>query len=149
MKVTDYEKTYKSVSNAVKDTQYLDAVVDFLRMQSEPLTCADIGEAIFGNKYSTDRCYPSRMGQMLHHLRVGGFVKVEEHKGDPIEVEVDGWIPEPNTYKEPPRITVHDDKGREFTINNPYYFGDYPRRGHWGRVKKTITPTIKTYIWIA
>lgn len=145
MKVTDYEKTYKSVSNAVKDTQYLDAVVDFLRMQSEPLTCADIGEAIFGNKYSTDRCYPSRMGQMLGHLRVGGFVKVEEHKGDPIEIEVGDWIYESDTNKEPPRITVHDDKGREYTMQNPNYKG----YRHWGMVKKTITPTIKTYIWIA
>ena len=55
MKVTDYEKTYKSVTNAVKDTQYLDAVIEFLRKQTEPVTCATIGKAVFGDKYSTWR----------------------------------------------------------------------------------------------
>lgn len=150
MEVTNYEKTYTSVAHAVKDTQYLEAVVEFLRKQSKPVTCATIGKAIFGDKYSTDRCYPSRMGQMLWHLRIGGFVKVEKHDGNPIEVEVWGWIPaEPKPCKEPPRITVHDEKGREFTINNPYYFGDYPPLGHYGMAKKTITPIIRTYTWIA
>ena len=42
MKVTDYEKTYVSVTNAVHDTKHLDAVVEFLRKQSEPVTCATI-----------------------------------------------------------------------------------------------------------
>lgn len=149
MKVTDYEKTYKSVSNAVKDTQYLDAVVDFLRKQNEPVTCATIGKAVFGDKYSTDRAYSSRMGQMLWHLRVGGFVKVEKHKGDPIEIEVGDWIVEPDANGEPPRVTVHDDKGREFTAKNPYYTGPYIPHEYWGTVKKTITPTIRTYTWIA
>ena len=70
---------------------------------------------------------------------------MEERKGDPIEIEVGDWIYESDINKEPPRIIVHDDKGREYTMQNPNY-KDYC---HWGMVKKTITPTIKTYIWIA
>ena len=151
MKVNDYEKTYSSVANAVKNTQYLDAVVEFLRKQSEPVTCADIGKAVFGNQYYS--CYKGKscqgmMGQMLRHLRKGGFIRVEERKGDPIEIEVDEFILDSDDNNEPPQITVYDEKGRKYVISNPNYF---PRRncGHWEVVKKTITTTIKTYIWVA
>ena len=151
MKVNDYEKTYSSVTNAVKNTKYLDAVVDFLRKQSEPVTCATVGKAVFGNQYSS--CYMGKscqgmMGQMLRHLRQGGFIRVEERKGDPIETEVDEFILDSDDNNEPPQITVYDEKGRKYIISNPNYF---PRRncGHWGVVKKIITPTIKTYIWVA
>lgn len=152
MKVADYEKTYASVTNAVNNTEHLDAVVEFLRNQSEPVTCAAIGEAVFGDQYHSyymGKSCQGRMGQMLRHLRRGGFIKMEERKGDPIEIEVEDWISEPDTHGEPPTIVVHDDKGREYTINNPNYAGGWHRRGHWGVVKKTITPTIKTYIWVA
>jgi len=152
MKVADYEKTYVSVTNAVNDTEHLEATVEFLRKQSEPVTCATIGEAVFGDKYHDyywGKCCQSRMGQMLRHLRRGGFIKMEERKGDPIEIEVEGWISEPDVHGEPPTITVHDDKGREYIIKNPNYGGDWHRRGYWGMVKKTITPTIKTYTWVA
>ena len=152
MKVTDYEKTYVSVTNAVHDTQHLDAVVEFLRGQSEPVTCATIGKAVFGDQYHSyymGKSCQGMMGQMLRHLRRGGFIKMEQHKGDPIEIEVEDWISDPDVHGEPPMITVHDDKGREYTINNPNYNGGWHRRGHWGVVKKTVTPIIKTYIWVA
>jgi hypothetical protein len=45
-------------------------------------------------------------------------------------------------------LTVHDDKGREYRIDNPNYkpfFCD----GYWGKVKKSIPRTVKTYIWVA
>ena len=152
MKVTDYEKTYVSVTNAVHDTQHLDAVVEFLRKQSEPVTCAAIGEAVFGDKYHSNymgKSCQSMMGQMLRHLRRGGFIKMEERKGDPVEIEVEDFILYNNIVgNEPPTLIVHDDKGREYIINNPNYVA--PRRhGYWGMVKKTIIPTIKTYIWVA
>lgn len=151
MKVNDYEKTYSSVTNAVKNTKYLDAVVDFLRKQSEPVTCATIGKAVFGNQYSS--CYMGKscqgmMGQMLRHLRQGGFIRVEERKGDPIEIEDVELIPVNDANNEPPQITVYDEQGRKYVISNPNYVPSYSQ-GHWGVVKKTITPTIKTYIWVA
>jgi hypothetical protein len=152
MNANIYEKTYVSVKNAVHDTQHLDAVVEFLRKQSEPVTCATIGEAVFGDQYHSyymGKSCQGMMGQMLRHLRQGGFIKMEERKGDTIEIEVEGWISEPDVNGESPTIIVHDDKGREYTIKNPNYGGDWHRRGHWGMVKKTVTPTIKTYIWVA
>lgn len=151
MKANDYEKTYSSVTNAVKHTKYLDAVVDFLRKQSEPVTCATIGKAVFGNQYHS--CYMGKscqgmMGQMLRHLRQGGFIRVEERKGDPIEIEDVELIPVNDANNEPPQITVYDEQGRKYMISNPNYVPSYSQ-GHWGVVKKTITPTIKTYIWVA
>lgn len=151
MKVNDYEKTYSSVTNAVKNTKYLDAVVDFLRKQSEPVTCATIGKAVFGNQYYSSymgKSCQGMMGQMLRHLRQGGFIRVEERKGDPIEIEDVELIPVNDANNEPPQITVYDEQGRKYVISNPNYVPSYSQ-GHWGVVKKTITPTIKTYIWVA
>lgn len=153
MKVTEYEKTYASVSNAVNDVCHVEAVVEFLRKQTAPVTCAEIGNAVFGGVYSRSymsKSYAAQMGQVLRHLRKGGFIKVEERKGDPIEIEVEGYIYDNDDNGEPPMITVHDDKGREYRIQNPNYSGHWTRgHGHWGKVKKTVTPTIKTYLWVA
>ena len=150
MNANIYEKTYVSVKNAVHDTQHLDAVVEFLRKQSEPVTCAAIGEAVFGDQYHSyymGKSCQGMMGQMLKHLREGGFIKMEERKGDPIEIEVEDYIRDDDNSGEPPRITVYDKQGREYDIPNPRYVPC--GRGYWGMVKKTVTPTIKTYIWVA
>lgn len=148
-----YEKTYVSVKNAVHDTEYLGAVVEFLRKQSEPVTCATIGEAVFGDQYHSyymGKSCQGMMGQMLRHLRQGGFIKMEERKCDPIEIEVEEYIVPKDENGEPPMLTVHDEQGREFRIDNPNYNRmDAWQRGYWGKVKKTVTRTIKTYIWVA
>lgn len=153
MKVSKYEKTYVSVTNAVNDTEHLEAVVEFLRKQTNPVTCAEIGRAVFKdayNSYYMGKSCQGQMGQMLRHLRRGGFIKMEERKGDPIEIEVEEYIYDNDDSGEPPMITVHDDKGREYRIQNPNYNGRWTRgHGHWGKVKKTVTPTIKTYLWVA
>ena len=153
MKVTEYEKTYVSVSNAVNDVRHVEAVVEFLRKQTAPVTCTEIGNAVFGGVYSRSymsKSYAAQMGQVLRHLRKGGFIKVEERKGDPIEIEVEEYIYDNDGNGELPMITVHDDKGREYRIQNPNYSGHWSRgHGHWGKAKKTVTPTIKTYLWVA
>ena len=153
MKVADYEKTYVSVKNGLADTEYLDRLVDILRSNCEPMTCADLGYRVFGERYGSEymgKSLAGRMGQMLRHLRQGGFIKIEERKGDPIEIEVEEYIYDNDDNGEPPMITVHDDKGREYRIQNPNYSGHWSRgHGHWGKVKKTVTPTIKTYFWVA
>ena len=153
MKVADYEKTYVSVKNSLADTEYLDRLVNILRSNHEPMTCADLGYRVFGNRYGSEfmgKSLSGRMGQMLRHLRQGGFIKIEERKGDPIEIEVEEYIYDNDDNGEPPMITVHDDKGREYCIQNPNYSGHWSRgHGHWGKVKKTVTPTIKTYFWVA
>ena len=86
MNANIYEKTYVSVKNAVHDTQHLDAVVEFLRKQSEPVTCTAIGEAVFGDQYHSyymGKSCQGRMGQMLRHLRRGGFLKMEDARESP------------------------------------------------------------------
>lgn len=150
MKVTEYEKTYASVTSAVNDTEHLEAVVEFLRKQTNPVTCAEIGRAVFKdayNSYYMGKSCQGQMGQMLRHLRRGGFIKMEERKGDPIEIEYEGVIHDASD-NQPEYIRVHDDAGNEYQMPNPNY---RPRwcNGRWGIIKKTVTPTIKVYRWVA
>ena len=148
MVVNDYEKTYASVYDAVNDTKHLMAVVDFLRQQTKPVTCAEIGKAVFGECYCheyTDNSLSSRMGQMLRHLRKGGFIKVEMIDGAPVQVSSWGWV-EP-VDAPPKRIKVHDDEGHEYWIPNPKY--DYRcHSGDYKEIKKTIISKIKVYYWV-
>jgi len=150
MNVTKYEKTYASVSKAINDVCHLETVVEFLRQQTKPVTCAEVGNAVFGEEYSRSyrsRSYSAQMGQVLRHLREGGFVKVEKRNCDPIEIEVEECV-----YRDEngnlATIKVHDDEGNEYEIPNPKYHHSY-RNKHWEKVKKTVIPTVNTYIWVA
>lgn len=150
MKITEYEKTYVSVVNAINDTEHLAAAVDFLSQQTQPVTCAEVGRAVFGGAYSNSymsKSYAAQMGQILRHLRKGGFIKIEERKGDPIEIEVEEYVRRDENGN-PAVIKVHDDEGNEYEIPNPKYRASY-RNGRWEKVKKTVTPTVKTYLWVA
>ena len=147
MVVNEYEKTYVSVQKALWAIESLDAVVEFLRKQTSPVSCKEIGTAVFGPDYSRFRTYPVRMGKILSHLRRGNFIKMEKREGPPIEVEVMEFI-RTDKNEEPPMLTVHDEKGREFRISNPNYTLFF-RGGYWGKVKKSIPSTVKTYIWVA
>ena len=88
------------------------------------------------------------MGQILRHLRKGGFIKIEERKGDPIEIEVAEYVNRDENGN-PATIKVHDDEGNEYEIPNPKYRPSYWNNGRFEKVKKTVTPTIKTYLWVA
>lgn len=150
MKVTNYEKTYTSVTRAVNDTEHLEAVVEFMRKQTEPVTCGDIGRAVFKDAYDSyymGKSCKGQMGQMLRHLRKGGFIKVEERKGDPIEIEIETYV-HVDTEGNPQYIRVRDDEGNEYQMPNPKYCPSWCG-GRWAKVKKTVTPTIKTYLWVA
>jgi hypothetical protein len=147
MEANKYEKTYVSVENALRNVEYVEPVVEFLRKQTSPVSCKEIGTAVFGPEYSRHKTYPARMGQILRHLRQGNFIKMEKRDGDPIEIEVEDYVPCEDENGEPLMLIVHDDKGREYRIDNPNYRGG--RRYHWATVKKTITPTIKIYTWVA
>ena len=144
-----YEKTYVSVKNAVHDTEYLDRLVSILRFNREPMTCADLGHRMFGNRYGSEymgKSLSGRMGQMLRHLRQSGFIKVDEIDGDPVEVSSWEWVDAPDAP--PSKICVHDDEGNEYWIANPKY--DYRRHGgNYEEVKKTIVPKVKVYLWVA
>lgn len=150
MITTKFEDTYSCVNAAKADIEKLAAVVDFLRAQTAPITCREIGMAIFGNDYIQGyhkRSLSCRMGQMLHHLHKGGFIKVEEVKGEPMEIEVEEYVRKDDKGNRP-KLLVHDDEGNSYIIDNPNY--RYGRSyGNWEKVKKTITPTYKVYSWVA
>lgn len=144
-----YEKTYVSVTNAVHDTEYLDRLVNILRSNREPMTCADLGHRVFGDQYHSyymGKSCQGRMGQMLRHLRQGGFIKIDLIDGDPVEVSSWEWV---DAVGAPPsKIKVHDEDGNEYLIANPKY--DYRcHGGNYEEVKKTIIPKVKTYLWVA
>ena len=144
-----YEKTYVSVKNAVHDTEYLDRLVSILRDNRKPMTCADLGHRVFGNRYGSEymgKSLSGRMGQMLRHLRQSGFIKVDEIDSAPVKVLCWEWV---DPVDAPPsKIKVHDDVGNEYWIANPKY--DYRRHsGHYEEVEKTIIPKVKTYLWVA
>lgn len=149
MTTNTYEKTYVSVKNAVADTEHLDRLVRIMRNCREPMTCADLGRCMFGESYNTQsmgKSLSGRMGQMLRHLRQGGFIKIEMIDGTPIQVSAWEWV-EPVSAP-PKKIKVHDDEGNEYLIPNPKY--DYRcHGGDYKEVKKTIIPKIKTYLWVA
>ena len=143
-----YEKTYVSVKNAVHDTEYLDRLVNILCSNREPMTCADLGHRVFGDQYHSyymGKSCQGRMGQMLRHLRQGGFIKVDLIDGTPVEVSSWEWV---DAVGAPPaKIKVHDEDGNEYLIANPKY--DYRcHGGNYEEVKKTIIPKVKTYLWI-
>lgn len=142
MITTKFEDLYSCVDTAKANTEKLAAVVDFLSKQTEPLTCKEIGVAVFGEVYTNSylsRSYGSRMGQMLKHLRQGGFITVEERIGEPTTIEVQEWIAQ-DSKDAPLTITIHDDEGN--THQRKY------QRGYWGPVKKTIIPKTKFYKWV-
>lgn len=152
MITTKFEDTYTCVDTAKARTEKLAAVVDFLRAQTAPLTCREIGMAIFGNDYIQGyhkRSLSCRMGQMLKHLRRGGFVKVEEVKGEPIEVEHEEYVRNADNEGNPPYIKVHDDEGNTYDFPNPKFDRTKFYGGVWVTVKKTVIPKVKVYQWVA
>lgn len=145
-----YEKTYVCVRKSEKATEKLDDVVAFLRRADHPMTCKEIGIAVFGEKYASNygsHPYAARLGQMLRHLREGGFVKYAEADGEPVQVTNMEYV-RVDENDNTATIRVHDDEGNTYEIPNPKY--TYGRtRGRWVEVTKTITPKIKVWSWVA
>ena len=146
-----YEKTYVSVKNGLADTEYLNRLVEIMRANHEPMTCADLGRHVFGERYNNKYECSSlrvRMGQMLKHLRQGGFIKVDLVDGTPVTITHMGYIEPQGADVEPAYIKVYDGKGREYNIPNPNYRPSWAR-GTWGEITETITPKIKVWCWVA
>ena len=80
----------------------------------------------------------------MKHLFEGGFVGRKLIDGEPIETTHRDWM-EVDANNEPRYITVHDDKGRSYEINNPRF--KYYDRYIPIEKKETITPKIKVYFW--
>lgn len=138
-----YEDLYVSVKTARENTADLHRVIEVLFAASKPLTCHDIGFAIWGPAYLDNRRCAGHMGQMLKHLRKGGFIRMEEVDGEPVEVEYEEYIREDDEGN-PATIRVHDDAGNEYQMPNPKYRPSYGG-GKWYKLKRTVTPRIKVY----
>lgn len=143
MITTNYEDTYVSVQQARWDVIDLGLVMEVLSKASAPMSCRDIGFAIWGVGYLDNRRRAAHMGQMLKHLRQGKFIRMEEVDGEPVEVEYEEYI-RTDDEGNPATIRVHDDAGNEYQMLNPKYRPSYGS-GKWQKIKKTVTPRIKVY----
>ena len=153
MITTKFEDTYSCVENAKDTVADLYALTDLLERSNRPKTCREIGLALFGTEYTDRNSRRARgmtahLSQMLKHLRRGGFIKVEEIKGEPIEVEREEYV-RVDDADNPQFIRVHDDAGNEYQMPNPNYnpWRAAKAGGSWQKVKKTVVPTYKVYSW--
>ena len=165
MEVSKYEQTYKCVKMAMDATKYVDKVVNFLRNASAPVSCKEIGTALFGDAYKQFpkkevyegyKCIDydkrnhnekaqglaSSLGHVMSNLMREGLIKLTKEKGEPLTIEIEDYV---NVYEGEvceTSIEVWDAKGNKYEITNPNY-----RYGHreWRKVPTTITPTIKKY----
>ena len=152
MITTKFEDMYSCVNDAKASIEELAEIVDFLRAQTAPLTCREIGLAIFGNDYvqgDHKRSLSGRLGQMLKHLCQNGYVKIAKVNGEPIEVEREEYVRDADNNGNRPFIKVHDDEGNTYDMPNPKYDRWACNKGTWQMVKKTVTPTYKVYSWVA
>lgn len=162
----NYEEIFVGARESKKTISNTEIVLDILRSAAKPMTCKEIGTVIMGEEYSKRttrklssgifdyiyygrseeaRSWSSFIGRVMKILSVKGIVKTEIIDGEPVTIEVEDWVDNPEA---PPReLIVHDDDGNDFKIPNPKYdcrkYG-----GTWQKVKKTITPKIKVYSWV-
>ena len=162
MVTSQYENLYVSTRNAVDATKYVDEVVELLSCSILPITPKEIGVYLFGDGYlkapeSYSDNYRKRsqravIAQIMRHLHAAGLVKREYLDGDPIEIEDTEWVPDEPPYTVPRYINVHDDEGNTYQIENPKWdrvkAENARDSGHYERVKKTIIPKIKVWVWV-
>ena len=164
MITSKYEDLYVSTRNAKIATEHVNKVVELLIDSTLPIAPKEIGVHLFGDDYlkPITESYPyhydyhkasqrATISQIMRHLHKAGLVKREYLDGDPIEIEDSEWIPD-TPYNVPRYINVHDDEGNTYQMENPKW--DWIKAmsarddGHYERVKKTITPKIKAWVWV-
>lgn len=166
MITSKYEDLYVSTRNAKIATNYVNKVVELLSNSTLPIMPKEIGVYLFGTDYLkpvetiapnyhhnyTKACQRATISQIMRHLHKAGLVKREYLDGEPIEIENTEWVPDGEPYNVPRYINVHDDEGNTYQMENPKW--DWVKaanardNGHFERVKKTITPKIKAWVWV-
>ena len=149
MNATIYEATYYHIKKAerYKSIKYVDEVATFLKEQTKPMSCAEIGKALWGDNYNKNKkLAPSASGlaRILLNLVDGDYVTVGWIKNKPIEIEVREWMPL-GIDGSPAYITVYDSNGNTYQMKNPAVKGTFG--GRWEKVKKTIIPKTTVYAW--
>ena len=165
MITSKYENLYVSTRNTKDATRYVDEVVELLSHSTLPIMPKEIGVYLFGADYLkpvetriphyqhnyTKASQRAIISQIMRHLHEAGLVKREYLDGEPIEIEDTEWVAD-EPYTVPKYINVHDDEGNTYQMENPKY--DWVKAmnardcGHFERVKKTITPKIKAWVWV-
>lgn len=145
-----YEETYSCVCYSKEVSRYVTEVAEFLQKQDKPLSCKEIGELLYGDRYvknnrvkNSTQINASKLGQTLRHLVLGRLVTFKTIPGEPVTISHWDWVPVSDTPKE---IKVHDDEGNTYFIPNPNFDWDtarYERK----LVKETITPKVRVYKW--
>lgn len=162
MTTNKFEDTYSSVNVAKDHIKDLPIICELLRNAPAPMSCKEIGFAMFGDAYTYNdnpashdewvqrqrrHCLTAHLTQMLRHLVRGGFAVAIEVEDAPIEIEVEEYVRrdgDGNTGY----IKVWDKDGHEYEIPNPRYNPRFST-AKWEKVKKTITPHHKAYQWVA
>ena len=161
MEATFYENSYACIETAKRATRNVMAVVDFLKRQTKPVTCQDIGKALFGDayKWTPDPYYGrgghlnhaylkhiSDLGHILSHLFDEGCITRTKEYTDEFVTGTDG---KPLTYQKwiegesgPRYIDVWDAKGNKYSMENPNWY----RGGHYEEMP--IRKSIITYSWV-
>lgn len=163
----NYAEILVGARKSQKTIEDCNLMLKVLANSPKPMSAKELGVAIIGDEYTkTDRQvystknggeftrygrsnkamhWSSFIGRMMKILTQKGLVKTEMVNGEPITIEVEDWVDNPDA---PPReIIVHDDDGNEYTMNNPKY--DWRiHGGSWQTVKKTIIPKVKVYSWV-
>jgi hypothetical protein len=165
MEVNKYEQTYKCVKVAMDTTKYVDRVVDFLRNAPAPVSCKELGTALFGDDYKQfpkkevydgymcidhdkrrhnerAQSLASSLGHMMSNLMREGLVKLTKEKGEPVTIELEDYVTVYDGEVCKRSIEVWDAKGNKYEMVNPNF-----SRGHgeWRKVPTIITPTVKKY----
>lgn len=155
MQTNKYEDLFTSVQD-IKNSESVNRVTDiveFLRQQKEPVTCYEVGIAIFGERYnnkSAKKSLSRSIGSVMRHLKEAGYIRIDKIQGKPIIIESEEYI-FIDDNDEPDVIEVTDAKGNKYKMQNPNFNWRIrtKKQSATKPIKQTIFPTISTYFWIA
>lgn len=159
MNVTQYEHLIPSVATAEITSDKMNEVVAFIK-ENPGTTCKEIGLYLYGKAYeyrpdlyrdsAHNRVaigYASHLGHILAVLCDKGYaIRKNEKTSEPV-VDREGniifsehWVLASND--EPLMITVTDEQGRRFQIDNPWRLGS-----KMVKEKKPLFKTITRFYW--
>ena len=146
MKTTRYEDMFAAVRDAKWTTEKLEEVIDYLRANPRS-SVADIRKVVYsGAADYMKQSNASHITAMLRTLRSYNMIAVDTKQGEPIQIEVEEYVPIGNNP--PYQIEVTDAEGNKYMMDNPYYKNHLCAR-EWKKVKKWIIPEINVYSLIA
>jgi len=165
MQVSEFEKCCHAVTYAEFVADKMDALAALLKNAERPMTCKEIGTALYGEDYlilpdcyenwqhnMIAREYIGHLGHLLSRLRWNGYISVKventnipvkDKNGNIVTYETQELKPS-EASDEPYMITVKDEQGRTYSIRNPHYV---PRSALYETVTKIVYQKIKYYEW--